>query len=153
MHGMMALLPFWRSVRWASRLSLLVAGASMIAHVAGFAGMSFQNGGQLFLPLHLTVMALGFLLMARMLKHRREPKAVRLPRRLFWLTIVMGAYMAAWFFGVASHYGEGGVQQRDNKYAWVRGDSLMRTVTPREAARFESAMLIVASAVWMWFGL
>jgi len=121
--------------------------------------MSWASG--VFGVVHLVIMALGFLLFARIALHHRlswrasgwRPETTPLPRWLMWGTVASFAYTLALFLGLLAVYGEGSAEVRDGREVWVAADSVVRALPPGSVATFDARTLRAFSAAWLFFGL
>jgi hypothetical protein len=152
---------FWHSTFTAPRVAIVCAAIASALNLGSYTGLGMTWANGVFGVVHLAIMALGFLLFARLALHHRlswraggwRPEVTPLPRRLVWGTVASFAYMLALFLGLFAVYGEGNAEIRNGREVWVVADSVVRALAPGSVATFDARMLRAFSAVWLFFGL
>ena len=157
----MTIRDFWRGAGRLSRAALICAALSALLNVASYAGVTMASAGGSLAVVHLAIMALGFVLFARIWHHHslawRQP-AVRpdrppVPARLGWAAAASLVYLLVLFTWLFAAYGEGAPEVRDGREVWVAAGVVVRKIAPGTIARFEAHTLRLFSAAWLFFGL
>ena len=141
---------------------MVCVAAAALLNLSSYAGLRMSWAGGVLGLVHLALMALGFVLFARIAVHHRLSwraggwrlqSTTPLPPLLVWAAIASLVYMVALFFGFVGVYGEGSAELRNGREVWVAGDSVVRALPPGSVATFDARMLRVFSAAWLFFGL
>jgi hypothetical protein len=134
---------------------------AVVLNAGSYLGLGMSWIGGAFAIIHLVLMVLGFVLFARISLHHSlawraagtRIHATPLPVRLIMGTIAALIYLLVTALAVFVIYGEGSAEVRNGQEVWVNGDSVVRTLAPGSVAAFDSFMLRVFSAAWIFFGL
>ena len=157
----MTIREFWDATFGMPRVALVCAAVASVLNLASYAGLNMSGVGGGFALIHVVVMALGFVLIARLIQHHFlavraagvQPDTTPLPRRLIWGTVAAGGYLLMLFVTLLAIYGEGYPELRGGREVWIGPGSPPRSLAPGSIAAFEARGLRLFSAAWIFFAL
>lgn len=160
-----AIREFWAGTFLLPRIALCCAAAGVVVNLLTFAGLRMTGPFMALAVIHLTIVVLGLTLFTRVGYHHYLTLRTRgatadssrfaapIPARLIAATVLAAIYFLALTLASFLIYGEGAPVIQDGREVWLSHGVAVRELAPGSLHHFESVMLRVFSAAWIFFGL
>lgn len=161
----MAIREFWAGSFLLPRIALCCAGAGVVVNLLTFVGLRMAGPFMALAVVHVTIVVLGITLFARIGYHHyltlrtrgaaadASRYAAPIPGRLIVAAVLAAIYFFALTMASFLIYGEGAPVIQDGREVWLSHGVAVRELAPGSLHHFESVMLRVFSAGWIFFGL
>lgn len=160
-----AIREFWAGSFLLPRIALCCAGAGVVVNLLTFAGLRMAGPFMALAIIHVTIVVLGIALFSRIGYHHYLALRTRgtggdssdfaspIPGRLIVAAVLAAIYFFALALAIFLVYGEGAPVIQDGREVWLYHGVAVRELAPGSVHHFESVMLRVFSAGWIFFGL